>query len=356
MDIKVVKNQNFGTMPPADKLGFGEIFTDHMFLMDYDNGQGWHDARIVPFGPLQLSPAANALHYATEVFEGLKAYRREDGGVQLFRPMDNMRRMRDSAERMGLPVVEPEMALEAVDALVQMEQDWVPKEAGTSLYVRPFIFASDANLALHGINKAVFCVILSPVGSYFKGGLTPVKIMLETEDVRAVRGGTGFAKCGGNYAASNRANDRAEKKGYSQVLWLDGVERKYIEEVGSMNVMFQIGDTVVTPELNGSVLPGITRRSCIQMLKDWGLKVEERLVSAEELFAAAENGTLKEAWGAGTAAVISPIGELSYEGETYKINNGEIGALSQKLYDELTGIQYGRKEDKYGWAYKIKEK
>ena len=356
MEIKVTRNTKMGTMPPADKLGFGTVFTDHMFLMDYDSEKGWYDPRIVPFGPLNLSPAANVFHYAAEVFEGLKAYRREDGCVQLFRPMENMNRFKNSAMRMGLPYVDPQMALEAVDALVTMEQDWVPSEPGTSLYVRPFIFATDANLGLHGIKEAVFCIILSPVGSYFKEGLAPVKIMLETEDVRAVKGGTGFAKCGGNYAASNRANERAEDMGFSQVLWLDGVHRKYVEEVGSMNVMFLINDTVVTPELSGSVLPGITRKSCIEMLKDWGYKVEERLLSVDELFDAAKTGALKEAWGAGTAAVISPIGELNFKGTAYKINNSEIGQLSQRLYDELTGIQWGKLEDTYGWVYPIKNK
>lgn len=355
MEIKVTRNLNPGSLPPSDKLGFGEVFTDHMFLMNYTKEKGWYDPRIVPFGPIQLSPAANALHYATEVFEGLKAYRKADGSVQLFRPLDNMERMQNSAERMGLPCPDRALALEAIDALVELDQSWVPNDPGTSLYIRPFIFATDANLALHGINEAVFSVILSPVGSYFKEGLKPVRIVLESEDVRAVRGGTGFAKCGGNYAASNRATARAEEKGFSQVLWLDGVHRKYVEEAGGMNVMFLIKDTVVTPELNGSVLPGITRRSCIQLLKDWGYKVEERLLSVDELFEAAEKGDLKESWCTGTAAVISPIGELTYNDKSYSINDQKIGALSQRLYDQLTGIQWGTVEDTYGWTHQIKK-
>ena len=350
MNITVTKNSNPGTLPPADQLGFGSIFTDHMFLMDYSADQGWHDARIVPYGPITLSPAASVFHYGTEVFEGLKAYRRPDGKVQLFRPWENMKRLNRSCERLGLPQVNEEDALEAVKALVALDQRWVPSEEGTSLYIRPFLYGTDPTLALHGVHEATFAVILSPSGSYFKDGLQPVPIMVETEDVRAVRGGTGEAKCGGNYGAANRAGERAEEKGFSQVLWLDGVERKYVEEGGGMNVMFKINGAVVTPALTGSILRGITRKSAIELLKSWGAPVEERLISVDELFRAAKDGTLEEAWCIGTAAVISPIGELSWNGERYQINGGKIGETSQKLYDQLTGIQWGKLPDPFGWT------
>jgi len=349
LQISVTKNPHPGQLPPADRLGFGSVFTDHMFLMDYADETGWHDARIVPFGPISLSPAANVFHYAAEVFEGLKAYRRADGGVQLFRPWENMKRLNASAQRMGLPLIPEADALQAVKALVGIDRSWVPSAPGTSLYIRPFLFASDPTLSLHGVHQAVFAVILSPSGSYYAHGLKPVRIMLETDDVRAVRGGTGYTKCGGNYAASNRADGRAMAQGFDQVLWLDGVERKYIEEVGAMNVMFKIGGTVVTPALTGSILPGITRRSCIEILRSWGQSVEERLLPAQELIQAAASGALEEAFGTGTAAVISPIGELSFKGECYTVNQGVIGPTAQKLYDELTGLQWGTRPDSFGW-------
>ena len=355
MKFPVTKNPNPGTMPPADKLGFGSVFSDHMFIMDYSGKEGWHDPRIVPFGPLSLSPAASVFHYAGEVFEGLKAYRRKDGKVQLFRHDANVERLNNSAERIGLPLVPADIAMAAIEQLVEVDQAWVPSAPGTSLYIRPFLFSTDPELSLHGVHQAMFVIILSPSGSYYAEGLNPVKIMLETEDVRAVRGGTGYTKCGGNYAASNRAGDRAMEKGYSQVLWLDGVERKYVEEVGAMNVMFKIDGKVVTPALTGSILPGITRRSCIQMLKSWGVEVEERLVSIDELVEAAQNGKLEEAWGTGTAAVISPIGELCYKDVKYAVNDFKIGPTAQKLYDELTGLQWGDKPDPFGWTKVIRE-
>lgn len=350
MEISITKNTCPGTLPEADQLGFGKIFTDHMFVMDYSDEKQWHDARIVPYQPITLSPSACVFHYGAEVFEGMKAYRRADGKVQLFRPLDNMERLNNSAERIGLPLIDTKFMLEAIKTLVALDQRWVPSDPGTSLYIRPFLIGTDEQLGLHGIHSAKMIIILSPVGSYYKEGLNPVKIMLETEDVRAVKGGTGYAKCGGNYAASNRAGTRAMEKGYTQVLWLDGVHRKYIEEVGAMNVMFKIAGKVVTPALTGSILPGITRRSCIQMLKDMGIEVEERLLSVDELVQAAEDGVLEEAWGTGTAAVVSPIGELCYEDKTYTINGNKIGPVAQKLYDELTGIQWGKCEDPYGWT------
>ena len=351
--LTVTRAATLKPKPDPDKLGFGKIFTDHMFLMNYTAGRGWHDPRIVPYGPISLEPCAMVFHYAQEVFEGMKAYRTPDGGVQLFRPMDNVRRMNDSCDRMCIPRLPEEETLEFIKELVRMEADWVPSAEGTSLYIRPFIIATDASLGVHASHTYIFCVILCPVGSYYPEGINPVRIYVENEDVRAVKGGTGYTKCGGNYAASIRAGERAEQAGYTQVLWLDGVHRKYIEEVGSMNVLFKIDGKIVTPALTGSVLPGITRRSCLELLRDWGYTVEERLLSAEELFDAAEHGRLEEAWGSGTAAVISPIGEMGWGEHHVTINNGEIGQLTHRLYDTLTGIQWGREPDPYGWTVKL---
>ena len=353
MEIKVTRAAQLKEKPDSSKLVFGKCMTDHMLIIDYDEGQGWHDARIVPYGPLQIDPAAKVLHYAEEIFEGLKAYRTADGSIQLFRVMDNIKRMNDSADRLCMPQIPEDIAFEGIKALVEMEQEWVPSEKDTSLYIRPFMIGLDAALGVHSSHHVQFIVVVCPVGAYYPEGLNPVKIYIEDEDVRAVKGGTGMAKTGGNYAASLRAGNRAEQKGYTQVLWLDGVHRKYIEEVGAMNVMFKVDGKILTPDLNGSVLDGITRRSCIQLLKDWDYEVEERRISAEELFEAAKSGKLEEAWGTGTAAVISPIGELAEGDEKCIINNNQIGEVTQKLYDELTGIQWGRVEDPHNWITKI---
>ena len=349
-DIKVTLTQTPKAKPEDEsKLGFGKIFTDHMFLMDYNVEDGWTDARIVPFGPLPIHPASTVLHYGAEVFEGMKAYRTAEGAIQLFRPMENVRRLNQSAERLCLPELDEEGCLDIIKTLVELEKDWVPHSDGTSLYIRPYLFGNDPHLGVHAVKNATFAIICSPVGAYYAEGLNPVKIAIESEDVRAVRGGTGYAKCGGNYAASLRAGERAERNGYTQVLWLDGVDRKYIEEVGAMNVMFKINGKIITPALTGSVLPGITRKSCVELLKDWGYEVEERLFSVDELFAAVENGELEEAWGTGTAAVVSPIGNLLYKGKEYTVSDNKIGELTQKLYDNLTGIQWGKKDDTHGW-------
>ena len=353
MKIKITKTTTPGTMPSEDQLGFGKVFTDHMFIMDYEAGKGWYDPRIVPFGRISLHPASTVLHYGAEIFEGLKAYRREDGGVQLFRPMENIKRMNNSAERMSLPAIDEQDMLEILETFVKTEEKWVPRSFGTSLYLRPFTFGNDESLGVHAVKSATFMLIASPSGSYYAEGINPVKIMIESEDVRTVRGGTGYAKCGGNYAASTRAGEKAMKKGYSQVLWLDGVERKYIEEVGAMNVMFKIGGEIVTPKLTGSILPGITRKSCIEVLKSKGYTVSERLLSLDELVEAMKSGTLEEAWGCGTAAVVSPIGQLAFGEDEYEINDGKIGAVTQELYDVLTGIQWGKIEDPFGWVYKL---
>jgi branched-chain amino acid aminotransferase len=339
--------------PDVAGIPFGTSFTDHMFLMNYEKGKGWFDPRIVPYGPFVLEPSAMVLHYAQEIFEGLKAYRTADGSIQLFRPLENFRRMNRSAERMDIPPIPEEFALEAVKTLVETDRDWVPREADASLYIRPFTIGVDPHVGVHSSHTYIFAIIACPVGSYYADGINPVKIMIESEDVRAVRGGTGFAKCGGNYAASIRAGERAAQQGYAQVLWLDGVHQKYIEEVGSMNVLFKIKGEIITPELNGSVLPGITRKSCLEVLRHWGSPVTERLLSIDELIAAAEDGSLEEAWGSGTAAVISPIGEIAYKGKSHLINGGKIGATTQKLYDTLTAIQWGQGEDPFGWSLKV---
>ncbi len=341
---------------PTDqtKLGFGNYYTDHMFLMNYDEGEGWHDPRIVPYGPIELDPAAMCLHYGQEVFEGLKAYRTEDGRILLFRPDRNMARLNSSNERLCIPAIDEAFAVEAVKKLVSVDQDWIPTAEGTSLYIRPFIFATEPQVGVHPAQELLFAIILSPVGAYYPEGLNPVKIYVEDNYVRAVRGGMGYTKTGGNYAASLKAQDEAEKVGYTQVLWLDGVERKYIEEVGTMNVFFVIDDEIITPELQGSILPGVTRMSCIELLKKQGYKVSERKLSIDEVARAADEGRLREAFGSGTAAVISPIGELKWDDKVMTINNGEIGAISQHLYDTLTGIQWGKLPDPYGWTVEVK--
>jgi len=352
-EIKIEKCVNFKQKPDFSNLGFGKYFTDHMFVADYTPEKGWHNAKIVPFDYIPIHPASTVLHYGAEIFEGMKAYKTADG-YQMFRPYENAKRMNASAERLCLPTIDEDLFVKGIETLINIDYEWIPDSVGTSLYIRPFMFGNDESLGVHAVNNAKFVVILSPVGSYYKEGLSPVKIIIENQDVRAVRGGTGYAKCGGNYAASLRAGKRASLKGYSQVLWLDGVERKYIEEVGAMNVMFKINGKIVTPKLTGSVLPGITRKSCIEILREWGYEVEERLLSVDELIKAAEDGTLEEAWGTGTAAVVSPIGHLFFEDTDHVVSNNQIGALTQKLYDELTGIQWGNKEDKRNWCYKVK--
>ena len=354
MEIKIERAKTLKEKPDQNNLGFGTYFTDHMFMMDYTEGVGWHDARIVPYAPIAMDPATMVLHYAQETFEGLKAYRNPKGEITLFRPEMNARRMINSNKRICMAELPEDMFVEAVEAIVKYEQDWIPTAKDTSLYIRPFMFASEASVGVHPAKSYTFVIILSPVDSYYPEGVNPVKIWVEDEYVRAVKGGTGFTKCGGNYAASIAAQVKAESHGYTQVLWLDGVHRKYVEEVGTMNVMFLIDDTVVTAPLEGSVLPGVTRDSIIHILKDWGYKVEERELSIDELMEAGRNGKLKEAFGTGTAAVISPVGQLYYKGEEIVINDFKTGELTQKLYDTLTGIQWGRLEDKYGWVRYIK--
>ena len=354
LNIRVEKTQNPKKKPAkGEKLGFGHIFTDHMFIMNYDEGQGWHDARIEPFHNITLSPAAMVFHYGQTMFEGLKAYKGDNGEVYLFRPDMNAKRANNSNKRLCIPSIPEEDFVQAVKAVVDIDRDWIPDEPGTSLYIRPFVISTDDHLGVAPSKSYLFMVILSPSGAYYESGLAPVGIWIEDDYVRAVRGGIGFAKTGGNYAASLAAQVKAHDDGYSQVLWLDGVERKYIEEVGAMNIVFKIAGKIVTPMLNGSILPGITRDSVLTLCRDWGYDVEERRISVDELIAAAHNGTLEEVFGTGTAAVVSPVGKLRYKDEVFVIGDGKIGELTQKLYDELTGIQWGKRPDTRGWRQTV---
>ena len=353
MEIRIERAATFKPKPDPEILGFGNYFTDHMFVMNYDRGEGWHDARIVPYGPFLIEPSAKVFHYGQESFEGMKAYRTPDGGLSLFRPWENFKRLNSTNERLSIPQFDEEFALEALKKLIEIDQDWVPTLSGTSLYVRPVIIGTEPRLGVHASDSYMFFMLLSPAGSYYKEGLAPVRIVVEDEDVRAVRGGTGYAKTGGNYAASLRADERAHSIGFSQVLWLDGVHRKYIEEAGAMNVLFKINGEVITPMLTGSILPGITRKSCLEMLRSWGVPVCERLISIDELLEELEKGNVEEIFSSGTAAVISPIGEITYKGRHFTVNDNKIGPLTQKLYDELTGLQRGEKPDPFGWNLKI---
>ena len=353
LDIKVTRTTS-PKAKPEGPLGFGRIFTDHMFIMDYTKGKGWHDPRIVPYEDLKLSPAAMALHYGQAMFEGLKAYKGDDGKSYLFRPDMHGKRTNTTNKRLCIPELPVEDFVQAVKAVVKEDEDWIPTEPGTSLYVRPFIIATEAYLGVEVSETFMFIIILSPSGAYYEEGLAPVGIWIEDDYVRAVRGGMGFAKTGGNYAASLAAQVKAHDDGYSQVLWLDGVERKYIEEVGAMNIFFKIDGKVVTPMLSGSILPGITRDSVLTLCREWGIPAEERRISVDELIEAQKSGKLEEVFGTGTAAVISPVGKLRYKDEVMTIGGGEIGHLSQKIYDTVTGIQLGRLEDKYGWRVEVK--
>ncbi|MBO4501591.1 MAG: branched-chain amino acid aminotransferase [Clostridia bacterium] len=353
MEITIKRTDSPKQKPDWSKLGFGKIFTDHMFECDYDPEHGWHDARVVPFHDLSLSPACMVFHYAQEMFEGLKAYRTEKGEILLFRPDKNIERMNNTNERMCIPKVDPEFALEAIKTVVRTDVDWVPSLPGTSLYIRPFIIATDEFLGVHPSKTYKFIIILSPSGSYYAAGINPVKIAVEDEYVRAVRGGTGFAKVGGNYAASLIGQQKAEENGYAQVLWLDGIYHKYIDEVGAMNVFFKINGEIITPKLEGSILPGVTRRSAIELLRSEGYTVTERRISIDEVSEAHDSGKLEEMFGTGTAAVVSPVGELYWGNKKMTINNFEIGEVSAMLYDKLTSIQWGKSEDKFGWTVRV---
>ena len=354
LEIKLVKTTT-PKQKPADEasLGFGKFFTDHMFIAEYSVGKGWHDARIVPYGPLSIDPASPVLHYGQEIFEGLKAYRRKDGGIQMFRPMENALRMNRSAERICMPPLDPEFQVKAMKMLIQLEEDWIPSSEGTSLYLRPMMIADGAELGVHPAKHFLYVIICSPSGAYYKNGMQPLRIHIEDYYVRAVKGGIGSAKTGGNYAASLKATFDAAEKGFDQVLWLDGRENKYVEEVGAMNMMFVIDGKIVTAPLEGSILAGVTRKSILQLAQDKGYQTEERRISVQELFDAYERGGLTEAFGTGTAAVISPVGEMEYQGKSMVLNDHKIGNISQEMYDTLVGIQRGDLPDIYGWTVKL---
>lgn len=354
-DIKIELNQNPTNLPKDEStLGFGKVFSDHMFVMDYNKELGWHDPKIVPYGPIMLYPATACLHYAQTTFEGLKAYRSEKNEILLFRPELNFKRLNLSNERLCIPKLDEEFCLHALKKLLEIDEKFVPHKSGSSLYIRPFVIATDPYVGASSSSEYKFMIITSPSGAYYSTGINPVKIMVEENYVRAVRGGMGMAKTGGNYAVSLKSQVNAHDINYSQVLWLDGIERKYIEEVGTMNIFFVVDDEIITPEINGSILDGITRRSMIELLKKEGKKVSERKISIDEISKAYDEGMLKEVFGSGTAAVISPVGELKYKDKIMKINDGKIGEISKYLYDTLTGVQWGKLEDKYGWMTKIK--
>lgn len=345
-----------GTKKPKPKdsdLGFGTVFTDHMFRLDYQEEKGWYDPRIEPYRSLSLDPATAVLHYAQAIFEGLKAFRGVDGKVRLFRPHKHIERLNHSAKRICIPPLDPDLALRSLVELVGLERDWVPSSVGTSLYVRPTIIATEPFLGVRPSKSYVYFVILSPVGAYYPEGMNPVKILVMEKYVRAVEGGVGEAKTGGNYAASLLAAEEAHHSGFTQVLYLDGVHRKYVEEVGTMNIMLRLGDEVVTPPLTGTILSGVTRDSVLTLLREWGLSVSERPITIDEVIAAARNGTLREVWGTGTAAVISPVGELAYRGERIVIHDGHIGELTQRLYQAIVDIQYARVPDSRGWTQEV---
>jgi branched-chain amino acid aminotransferase len=351
--IRITRATTLKPHPKDADLGFGTVFTDHMFVMDYREGKGWYDPRIEPYAPLSLDPAAAVLHYAQAIFDGLKAFRRQDGKVRLFRPQKHVERMIGSARRMCIPALDPDLALRSLVSLVGLDRDWVPSSVGHSLYVRPIIIANEPFLGVRPAHSYLYYVILSPVGAYYPEGMNPVRILVVDKYVRAVEGGVGAAKTSGNYAASLYAAEEAKHAGYTQVLWLDGVHRKYLDEVGTMNIMVKIGDEIVTPPLTGTILPGVTRDSALTLMREWGLRVSERPISIDEVVAAARRGTLAEAWGTGTAAVISPVGELAYKGERIVINEGRIGPLTQKLYDAIVAIQYGAAPDTHAWTVEV---
>jgi len=355
MDLTIKKTSGAEARPKPDQeaLGFGRHFTDHMLVMPYTEGRGWHDLAIQPYRNFSLDPAAMVLHYGQAIFEGMKAYRGKDGGVYLFRPAANIERMNRSAARLCMPQLPVAEVLAGLAELIALDQEWIPTAEGASLYIRPTMIATEAALGVRPAKEYLFFVILSPVGAYYPEGFNPVKIYVTDKYVRAVPGGVGDVKTAGNYAASIMAAVEAQQSGFTQVLWLDAIERKYIEEVGTMNIFFVIGDEIITPPLAGSILPGITRDSVIQLARDWGLKVVERRIAIDEILAAQENGSLSEIFGTGTAAVISPVGSLHYKGRDCLINGGKTGTLSQKFFDEIQAIQYGLKEDSHGWVTRL---
>ncbi len=340
---------------PADEsqLGFGRIFTDHFFTMTWNAGTGWHDPVVEPYRSLQIDPTAMCLHYGQEIFEGMKAYRGPDGGVYMFRPLENIKRMNASAERLCMPQVEETLFMEALEKLISVDRDWIPRTDGSSLYIRPTMIATERALGVHPANEYLLFIILSPVGAYYAEGFSPTRIFVTEDYIRSAPGGIGFCKAAGNYASSLYASEIAKKMGYTQVLWLDAAERKYVEEVGTSNIFFMIDDELITPPLSGTILPGVTRNSVLQLARSWGMKVSEKRLSMEEITTAVENGRLQEVFASGTAAVVSPVGWIYYRNKEYPIAGGNIGKLTRRLFDEIQDIQYGRKSDPFGWRIKI---
>ncbi len=349
MEINVTRADTGRTRPEDSALGFGTVFTDHMFVMDYSQEKGWHDARIEPYAEFSMAPSAMVLHYGQAIFEGLKAYKTPDKKIALFRARDNFERMNRSARGMCIPELDIDFVMSALKQLLILEEKWIPESVGTSLYIRPTIIATDPFLGVRASFTYKFFIILSSVGAYYAEGLNPVKIWVSRDHVRAVRGGVGEYKTAGNYAASLIASEKAGHEGYAQVLWLDAIERRYIEEVGAMNIFFLMGDEIVTPELSGSILAGITRFSVVALAKKWGMKITERKISIDEVFEAHEQGRLTEAFGSGTAAVISPVGEIRYGDRVIAIGDGKPGDMAMKFYNALTDIQYGKAPDTENW-------
>ena len=358
MDIKITKVAPEKMKPkPTDesKLGFGQIFTDHFFIVEYETGKGWYNASIEPYRPLILDPAVMCLHYGQLIFEGMKAYRGKDGSVYLFRPGENIKRMNESAVRLCMQPVDEDLFMDALVKIVTVEKEWIPRGIGTSLYIRPTMIATETALGVHPSNKYLFYIIAGPVGAYYPEGFSPTKIYVSEEYARAVRGGVGYCKAAGNYAASLYASQKASDLGYTQVLWLDAIEMKYVEEVGTSNIFFLIGDELITPPLTGSILPGVTRDSIIRLAKDWKINISERQLSMDEILDAYTDGTLKDCFASGTAAIVSPVGQIYYKGREYVINDGKTGELTERLYNEILQIQYGEKEDPFGWRVKISD-
>lgn len=358
MNLKIfpAKESQKKSKPKAtEPLNFGRYYSDHLFIMKFTAGRGWHDPTIQPYSPLELDPAALVLHYGQAVFEGLKAYRVQDGSINLFRPRSNFERLNHSAHRLCMPKIDIDFTMKALKKLMLLDRDWIPQKRGSSLYIRPTMIASEAALGVRPADEYIFFIITSPVGAYYTEGFSPVKIYVADKYVRAVRGGVGNAKTPGNYAASLFAAEEAKKLGFSQVLWLDAIEMKYIEEVGTMNIFIYFKDKLVTPPLTGTILPGVTRDSVLKITKKWGLPVSEEPVSIDRLISALQAGEVQEIFGSGTAAVISPVGSLHYKNKDYPVNDGKVGELSKKLYDEIFQIQYGEKPDPYGWIEKVEE-
>ncbi len=355
MEISVEKAEpgQLQEKPDFTNLAFGRYFTDYMFQMVWNREKGWHDARICPFHTFNLSPAALVLHYGQAIFEGMKAYKSDDGQLLLFRPEKNFERMNNSALRMCMPRFPVDQVVKALKALIYLERDWVPAIDGASLYLRPTMIATQPALGVQPSTEYLFYIILTPAGPYYAEGFGPTRIYVSDEYVRAAKGGVGMVKTAGNYAASLFMSEIAKKEGYTQVLWLDAREKKYIEEVGTSNIFFKFENELVTPALTGSILEGITRDSVIQLAQGWDVPVVERDLSIDEVIAGAESGALQEVFGTGTAAVISPVGELFYKDKVYTVADGKAGAFSVRLHQELQGIQRGRIEDPFGWTVRF---